>query len=113
MQNLTTPGGSVETGPTQLTLRVQGRVTSPQAIGQIVVRQVANHPIRVTDVARVEDGQEDQATVEVLDGVLRRLSDVEHSLPAGFKLRVVRDNSEVVRTAIGAVKEHLVLGALL
>jgi hydrophobe/amphiphile efflux-1 (HAE1) family protein len=134
-QNLTTPGGSVETGPTQLTLRVQGRVTSPQAIGQIVVRQVANHAIRISDVARVEDGQEEQNTLAILDGkptvmltirkqsgentvqvvdaVLSRLSDVEKALPAGFKLRVVRDNSEVVRTAMGAVKEHLILGALL
>jgi hydrophobe/amphiphile efflux-1 (HAE1) family protein len=135
MQNLTTPGGSIETGPTQLTLRVNGRVTSPQAIGQIVVREVAGHPIRVADVARVEDGQEEESTkalldgkptvmltvrkqsgentVEVVDSVRRRLGDVERVLPAGYKLRVVRDNSEVVRTAMGAVKEHLVLGALL
>src|SRR5581483_2436808 len=47
MQNLTTPGGTVHTGPTELTLRVQGRVTSPDAIGQIVVRQVDRHAIRV------------------------------------------------------------------
>ncbi len=134
-QNLTTPGGSVETGPTELTLRVQGRVSSPQAIGQIVVQQVGNHPIRVADVARVEDGEEEQSsvalldgkptvmltvrkqsgenTVQVVDGVVERLADVEHALPSGYKLRVVRDNSAVVRTAMGAVKEHLVLGALL
>src|SRR5262249_48466727 len=135
MQNLTTPGGSVDSGPTEMTLRVQGRVGSPQAIGQIVVRQMNNHPIRVADVARVEDGQEEQSTLALLDGkptvmltvrkqsgentvqvvdaVRERLSDVEKLLPAGYKLRVVRDNSEVVRTAMGAVKEHLVLGALL
>ncbi|MGZ5236437.1 MAG: efflux RND transporter permease subunit [Caldimonas sp.] len=134
-QNLTTPGGSVETGPTQLTLRVQGRVSSPQAIGQIVVRQVGSHPVRVADLARVEDGEEEQTTASLLDGkptvmltvrkqsgentvqvvdsVLDRLADVERTLPAGFTLKVVRDNSEVVRTALGAVKEHLVLGALL
>ncbi|MDB4969774.1 MAG: nolG, partial [Myxococcales bacterium] len=134
-QNLTTPGGSVDTGPSELTLRVQGRVSSPFAIGQIVVRQQGNHAIRVSDVARVEDGEEEgqtvalldgkptvmltirkqsgENTVQVVDGVLERLGDVEHTLPAGYKLTVVRDNSLVVRTAVGAVKEHLVLGAIL
>src|SRR5215471_11040508 len=47
MQNLTTPGGQVTTGPTEMTLRVQGRVTSTQALGDIVVRQSSNHAIRV------------------------------------------------------------------
>ncbi|HEY1587569.1 MAG TPA: efflux RND transporter permease subunit, partial [Polyangia bacterium] len=134
-QNLTTPGGQINTGPTELTLRVQGRVSSPQALGDIVVRQTNSHAIRVSDVARVEDGEEEpetmslldgkptvmltvrkqsgENTVQVVDGVIDRLADVEKTLPIGYKLVVVRDNSLVVRTAVGAVKEHLVLGALL
>ena len=134
-QNMTTPGGSVDTGPTQFTLRVQGRITSPAALGQIVVQQTGDHPIRLSDVARVEDGEEEQTTASLLDGkpvvmltvrkqsgentvavvdaVLEQLHDVEKTLPAGYKLEVVRDNSAVVRTAVGAVKEHLVVGALL
>ena len=134
-QNLTTPGGAINNGPTELTLRVQGRVSSPQAIADIVVRQTGSHAIRVSDVARVEDGAEEPETMSLLDGkptvmltirkqsgentvqvvdrVLERLSDVEKTLPVGYTLSVVRDNSQVVRTAVGAVKEHLVLGALL
>jgi hydrophobe/amphiphile efflux-1 (HAE1) family protein len=133
-QNLTTPGGTVHTGPTEVTLRVQGRVTSPQAIGAIVVRQVGNHPIRVSDVARVDDSEEDQNSVALLDGkpmvmlslrkqsgentvtvvdaVRGRLKDIEKTLPAGVTLDVVRDNSAPVRTSVSAVKEHLVLGAV-
>jgi hydrophobe/amphiphile efflux-1 (HAE1) family protein len=134
MQNLTTPGGTVHTGPTELTLRVQGRVGSPQAIGQIVVRQVGNHPIRVSDVARVVDGEEEQSsvalqdgkpvvmlslrkqsgenTVSVVDAVRDKLKDIEKTLPAGTTIDVVRDNSAPVRTSVAAVKEHLVLGAI-
>ncbi len=134
MQNLTTPGGVLNAGPTEMTLRVQGRVASPQAISDIVVREVANHPIRIADVARVEDSEEEETsialkdgkpvvmltvrkqsgenTVAVVDAVLDRLSQVERTLPAGYKLEVVRDNSGVVRTAVGAVKEHLILGAI-
>ncbi|MHB1846594.1 MAG: efflux RND transporter permease subunit, partial [Deltaproteobacteria bacterium] len=133
-QNLTTPGGAVQTGPAEITLRVEGRVASPEALGQIVIRDANGHPTRLGDVARVEDGQEEQDsvafqngkqtvllsvrkqsgenTVAVVDGVLARLKDLEKALPHGYTLEVVRDNSGVVRTSVNAVKEHLVLGAL-
>ncbi|XXX76148.1 efflux RND transporter permease subunit [Sorangium sp. So ce134] len=134
-QNLMTPGGSVETGPEDLTLRVMGRVDSPEALGRIVLRQQDGRAVRLADVARVEDGraeektwaqldrrrtvllsivkQSGQNTVTVVDTVKARLAEVQRSLPEGTKIEVVRDGSRVIRTGIAAVKEHLVLGALL
>jgi HAE1 family hydrophobic/amphiphilic exporter-1 len=134
LQNLTTPGGTVNSGPTELTLRVQGRVASPQQLAQIVVRQVGNHPIRISDVARVEDGEEEQETVAlengkptvmltvrkqsgentvaVVDAVNERLDEIGKTLPVGYSLEIVRDNSSFVRTSVHAVKEHLVVGAI-
>jgi hydrophobic/amphiphilic exporter-1 (mainly G- bacteria), HAE1 family len=52
-------------------------------------------------------------TVEVVDSVLKKLTDVRRTLPAQIQLDVVRDNSAPIRTGVGSVKEHLVLGALL
>ncbi|HEY1955940.1 MAG TPA: efflux RND transporter permease subunit [Polyangiaceae bacterium] len=134
-QNLTAPGGAIETGPQHIALRVQGRVTSVDAIGKIVIRDAADHATRVADVARVEDGAEEaqtsasvdgrstivlsirkqsgQNTVAVVDAVRERLDRIEHTLPHGTKLEVVRDNSASIRTSVSAVREHLVLGALL
>jgi len=134
-QNLTTPGGSVETGPENLTLRVMGRVDSPESLGRVVLRESNGHAIRLKDVARVEDGSEEemtyaqldrertvllsvlkqsgQNTVAVVDAVKSRLAEVQRSLPEGTTLDVVRDNSRVIRTGIDAVKEHLVIGAAL
>ena len=133
-QNLSAPGGSVETGPRDLTLRVQGRVETPTELGRIVVKDSADHPIRVQDVARVEDGQEEEQTAAQLDGkntlvlsvrkqsgentvavvqaVRDRLDNIQKALPAGYRLEVVRDSSGTIRTQVDAVKEHLVLGAL-
>src|SRR4029079_3493658 len=37
----------------------------------------------------------------------------EPRLPPGYKLSVIRDNTETTRTSVGAVKEHLGLGAIL
>jgi HAE1 family hydrophobic/amphiphilic exporter-1 len=133
-QNLATPGGSVETGPRNITLRVKGRVETPVELGRIVVRQSGDHPIRVADVARVEDGAEHEDSAASLDGkstlvlsirkqsgentvavvqaIRGRLSEVERALPAGYRLSVVRDASLTIQTQVDAVKEHLVLGAL-
>ena len=61
-QNLTVPGGAVETGPEQLTLRIEGRVQTVDALGRIVVRDKDGHATRIEDVARVEDGAEDETT---------------------------------------------------
>ena len=134
-QNLTMPGGRVDTGPEQLTLRIHGRVERPQEIGDLVIRQEAGHSIRVRDVGRVEDGAEERRstallngqpttvlairkqsgsnTVEVVDTVKERLEDMKKTLPPGATVDIVRDDSGVIRTSVAGVREHLIVGAFL
>ena len=134
-QNLTTPGGRVDTGPGELTVRIHGRVNDPAEIGDLVVRQDSGHSIRVRDVGEVVDGVEDAESAAMLDGVptvllaLRkqsgtntvavadeaksRVEDLKKTLPAGYEIELVRDESGVIKTSVDAVKEHLVVGALL
>jgi HAE1 family hydrophobic/amphiphilic exporter-1 len=131
-QNISVPGGEINTGPQRLSLRVEGRVKSVAAIGQIVIRESRDHATRVVDVARVDDGTEEEKswasedgvqslvlsvrkqsgenTVAVADAVRDRLAQVEKANP-GTTLRVVRDNSQSIRTSLAAVREHLILGA--
>jgi hydrophobe/amphiphile efflux-1 (HAE1) family protein len=133
-QNLSTPGGRIDTGPGELTVRIHGRVTDPAQIGDLVVRQEAGHSIRVRDVADVVDGEEDEDTLALLDGkptvllalrkqsgsntvqvadaVKERVEGIRKQLPAGFSIDVVRDESGVIRTSVDSVKEHLAVGAL-
>ncbi len=132
-QNIAVPGGTIETGPERLSLRVEGRVPSVEAVGRIIVRETRDHATRIEDVARVEDGTEDEDswasedgkqtvvlslrkqsgenTVSVADAVRERIAQIEKAIP-GTELRVVRDNSQSIRTSVNAVREHLVLGAL-
>ncbi len=134
-QNLSVPGGRLDTGPAELTVRVMGRVTDPAQIGDLVVRQEASHSIRVRDVGEVVDGEEDSDsaalvdgeptvllgirkqsgsnTVQLADRVKERIEDLTKQLPAGYSMDIVRDESNVIRTSVDAVKEHLVVGALL
>ena len=133
-QNVSMPAGPVEGAAVQQTLRLKGRVPSPEALGALVVRMADGRPVRVGDVARIEDGEEqadslairdgqrgvllvvrkqsDANTVAVVDGVNERLAEVKSQLPAGLSLAIARDNSANIRTSVHAVKEHLVLGAI-
>ena len=133
-QNLSVPGGQIETGPKSLSLRVEGRVDDVAKIARIVIRESQDHPTRIGDVARVDDGVEEpktaasedgkesvvlsirkqsgENTVAVVDALRARLGEVEKSLPPGSTLNIVRDESQSIRTSVNAVKEHLLLGAL-
>jgi hydrophobe/amphiphile efflux-1 (HAE1) family protein len=134
-QNVTIPGGAIETGPQRLTFRVRGRIQSVAGVGDVIIRNVDNHPILVRDVATVVDGEEDAETaarvngdaavvlsirkqsgensVAVVDALRVRMKELEKTLPGGTRLRVIRDNTESTRTSVDAVREHLVLGAIL
>src|SRR3954467_8989006 len=134
-QNAEIPGGRVEAGSLQMTLRTRGRVQSVQEFGDVVVRERDGHPILLRDVAAVEDGMADPTTranvsgkptvllsirrqsgtntVQVVDAVKERLTDLKAVTPPGYDVRVVRDLSEFIRASIDTVEEHLVLGSVL
>jgi len=134
-QNIEIPGGRIDQGPQSLTLRTRGRVQTIAQFGDIVVREKDGHPVRIGDVAQVEDGQADSDTVanidgastvllqirrqsgtntvEVVDAVLARLKDLRATLPAGYGVRVVRDTSEFIKASIHNIQEHLIIGSIL
>ena len=133
--NVSVPGGRIESGPQNTTLRVEGRALEASQIGDIVVKQLNGHPVKVRDVADVIDSEEDAETaavrngvpavalsvrkqsgtntVAVVDNVARALVELRAQLPAGYSVDAVRDNSVQIRTSASQVLEHLVLGALL
>ena len=134
-QNLEVPGGRMDQGARSVTLRTRGRVQSVEAFNNIVVREKGGHPVRLADVARVEDGMADPATlanvngsdtvllqvrrqsgtntVEVVREVKSRLAEIKANLPPGYDVRVVRDLSEFIEVSIHNVEEHLIVGSIL
>jgi HAE1 family hydrophobic/amphiphilic exporter-1 len=134
-QNIQVPGGDVDQGDRKLTLRTHGRVLTPDEFGEVIIAQTQGAPIRIKDVARVEDGMEEAHTVASLDGaptvllsvqkqsglntvatcnaVKERLAELSKRLPQGYKLTIARDQSLYIQAATDAVQEHLILGSLL
>ncbi|MFO0727786.1 MAG: efflux RND transporter permease subunit [Myxococcota bacterium] len=134
-QNITLPGGRVDTSRDYLSVRIAGRVKTIEELKAIIVKQQDGRSIRLDEVAEVEDGVQDVAssafwnedrtvllalrkqsgtnTVAVVDAVRERIEEVKKELPEGFDLVVQRDGSAVIRTGTEAVTEHLILGAIL
>jgi hydrophobe/amphiphile efflux-1 (HAE1) family protein len=134
-QNLELPGGRLEQGARELSVRTVGRLARPEEFNDVVVATRANIPIRIRDIGNVQDTGADPTstsdlngkssvsiairkqsgvnTVALADAIRARLKEVEQTLPPTFQLRLVRDDSEFIRASLAAIEEHLILGAFL
>jgi len=129
------PGGRLETLEKEWTLRTEGKVTSAEQFGALVVAERDGSVIQLRDVAKVEDGMADERTVSRLNGhrgvalqvrrqsgentvavanaVKRELEHLRENLPAGFEMLVARDASRFIESSIADVAIALSFGALL
>jgi HAE1 family hydrophobic/amphiphilic exporter-1 len=134
-QNLELPGGRLEQGARELSVRTVGRLRRPQDFEDLVVATRGNTPIRVSDLGRVEDTGADPTSVSMLNGrsavsvavrkqsgvntvaladaIKTRMAEIQQTLPPNFEVRLVRDDSEFIRASLRAIEEHLVLGGIL
>ncbi len=133
-QNVEVPGGRVEQGPRELSLRTLGRIERPADFANIIVATVSGSPVRVRDIGRVEDGVEEPRSMARLDGepavvlevrkqsgtntldvvhaVKARIAQLQPLLPPDFKITYAGDQSTFIEESFKAVQEHLLLGGL-
>lgn len=129
--NSNTPVGTLNGPRQQLTLRANDQLQDAQEFGRLIIGGRPNAPIRVQDVATVEDGvennriaawmngtrgltlavqrQPDANTVEVVDGVKAALPALQAALPPGAEIMVMLDRSVSIRDAVHDVQHHLMI----
>ena len=134
-ENLDIPAGKLEKGAHESLVRIAGRVKNVPDFQHLIISEKNGYPIRLSDVATIADGIEEQTnfsllngepalaveiqkqtganTVEVADKVKEGLEKLRGQLPAGVELRVVRDNSTFIVDSVTDVRTTLILGALL
>ena len=134
-QNADVPGGNVNTGKEELTLRTLGRFTDPRQFDDLVIANVNGAPVRLRDIGHVEDGTKEQRslsrlngvptvtldirrqsganTVEVINGIKAALPRVASQLPQDVQVQVIRDQSRYIESALHEIQTHLVLGSIL
>jgi HAE1 family hydrophobic/amphiphilic exporter-1 len=134
-QNVEIPGGRMDVGTREFAVKTKGQVHSAKAIGDIIITAAGGTPVRVRDVARIEDGVQEKRshselngksavalivrkqsgtnTVEVAHKVKKAVKELEKRVPAGVTLAVPMDNSLVIERVIDDVQFDVLFGAVL
>ena len=134
-QNLAAPVGQVSTSMAEQTIRLEGRLETPEDFRSLVVTQRNGRAITLGQVADGEAGHAEPrsaalyngrpalgidivkskgySTAFVANGVKAQLRSLQSSLPAGTRIDVVRDAGLRVEQSVRNVEETLLEGALL
>src|SRR5499427_414655 len=135
LQNMEVPGGRVESGQRELTVRTMGRLVDPAEFNQLVVANRGAYSVKLSDIGYAEDGAEEQRTearlngqpavtlvvskqsgqntVAVAEAVKERLAELQPTLPRDIKTQLVGDQTIFIKAALHAINLHLVEGSIL
>src|SRR5215510_10296140 len=134
-QNMEVPGGRVNEGARELTVRTMGRIIEPVEFNNLIVANRGNYSVKLSDIGYAEDGAEEQRTearlngqpavtlvvskqsgqntVAVADAVKERLAELKPALPRDLKTQIVGDQTIFIKAALHSINLHLVEGSIL
>src|SRR5690606_4060343 len=61
--NVELPAGEIESATRQLAVRLDSRIPTIEDFGNIIIDRVAGYPVRLSEVARILAGVEDDSTI--------------------------------------------------
>ena len=67
-QNMEVPGGRIDEGTRELTVRTMGRIVSPSEFNNLIVGSRDSYSVKLSDVGYAEDGGEEPRTEARLNG---------------------------------------------
>jgi HAE1 family hydrophobic/amphiphilic exporter-1 len=134
-QNAEVPGGRVDAGFRELSLRTIGRMPDSRDFDNLVVSTVDNVPVRIRDLGEAVDKTKERRTmarfngepavvllvqrqsgintVEVIDAVKERLAVARGLLPPDVRAEVLQDQSRYIRAALHEIQNHLISGSIM
>ncbi|MBI5493675.1 MAG: efflux RND transporter permease subunit [Deltaproteobacteria bacterium] len=133
LANLTVPGGRLEEGTREVSVRTLGELGTAEAVRQVIVASGPDgSAVRLSDVAEVEDGFEEMRTlvrvngqdavtfdvfkqsgsntVAVSDGVAARLAQLQLTFPADIKPAVIVEQARFVKENAHEVEVAILFG---
>ncbi|CDG81516.1 efflux RND transporter permease subunit [Janthinobacterium agaricidamnosum] len=133
--NTNLPAGSISHGASEQLVRVEGKIKDAREFGRIIVARRANGVVYLDQVAEVIDGEQEELSisrlngeraisieitkvqdanvVEVGNGIERVAAELQKTLPADIRLRVLDDESVRVQSQLDNVKRTIIEGAVL
>ncbi|MGB7759445.1 MAG: efflux RND transporter permease subunit [Bryobacteraceae bacterium] len=135
VQNMELPGGNLNAGAKEFTVRTTGRVVDAANFNEIPVANRNGHTVKVRDIGYAEDSYEEPRSSARLDGVpavtlvvakqsgentvttasevKRRLREISATLPKDARAQVIGDQSVFIQAAVDSIQRHLVEGSIL
>lgn len=132
--NLILPSGELKSGVLDYSLKTESQFNVVEPMGDIIIKTVNNVPIKVRDVARIEDSFQEQTqiirtngshgvilrvqktpganTVDVVNRIIEALKNLK-DVPSSVKTSTAFDQSEYIRESISGLLREGALGALL
>ena len=132
--NLVLPSGSIKSGVFDYSLKTESQFSVVEPIGDVTIKVVNGIPIKIRDIAFVEDSFQEQTqiirtngkngvilrvqktpganTVEVVDGLLKAINTLRE-VPPNVKLSTAFDQSVYIRQSIDELIREGSIGALL
>jgi multidrug efflux pump subunit AcrB len=134
-ENITVSGGSIDVGDQKRAVRVAGQYANAADIADIQIKNLRGAPVRLGDIATVQDAFKDRESYARLDGqptvtlnVVKRqgenlldasdkihqlVKDAEVSLPKGTKITITGDSSNETRNTLNDLINTIIIGFLL
>ncbi len=134
-ENQDLPLGAIRSLAQERVVQIDARMQRPEDFGRIIVARKNGAPVRVEQLARVQDGAQeveslalyngqrtlllsvqkaqDENTIEVVDGLMQTVAALRPELPPGVRLEVIGDSARPIRVAVDNVRQTLIEGALL
>ncbi len=143
IQNIEFPSGRLDEGQKETSVRTMGKIQKPSEFDNVVVATRGTYQVRIKDLGYTEDGAEEirsearlngepavtlivskqsgQNTVAVAHEIKERLKEIigdkengiAGTLPPGFEVRIIGDNSIFIENSLDAIEEHLIVGSIL
>lgn len=135
IQNMEFPSGRLDEGQTETAVRTLGKIRKPEQFDEVVVATRGTYQVKLKDLGYTEDGAEEVRsearlngkpavtmivskqsgtnTVAVAHEIKARLKEIQTTLPQGYEMRIIGDNSIFIENSLNAIEEHLVVGSIL
>ncbi len=134
-ENQDLPVGAIRSLAQERVVQIDARMERPEDFGRIIVARKNGAPVRLDQVARVNDGAQEveslalyngqrtlllsvqksqgENTIEVVDGLNAAVAELKNQLPPGVRLESIGDSSRPIRVAVNNVRQTLIEGAIL
>ena len=134
-ENLSIPGGSIDTKEKNLTVRIPGEFKEVRPLEDIVLKMQNGKPIYLRDVAKVDYSFEDRQTfarlnskevvsvhvrkragenlLRITDEVKRLVAEKRTSLPQGISIDISNDQSKFVTRMVKELENSVLTGMFL